>query len=209
MAFAKIVQDGTTLIDLTQDTVTAGSMLSGVTAHKNDGTSVTGTITSQAAQTITPTTTDQTIASGKYLTGNQTIKGDANLIAENIAKDVTIFGVTGTHEGGGGGGNVTVEFIYNGNVYTNLIAPAGSVVSNVEYDPDVGYSHQTVTAPANSLVVGYFFISSAPPGPYMGPPTGTNVSVSVVQVSMGSARSGTIIVDAFNLSDQDGIVNVW
>lgn len=58
----------------------------------------------QAAQTITPTTSDQTISSGKYLTGTQTIKGDANLVAGNIKKDVSIFGVTGSYEGGGGGG---------------------------------------------------------------------------------------------------------
>lgn len=55
--------------------------------------------TAQAAQTITPTTSDQTIASGLYLTGDQTIKGDANLLAENIKKGVTIFGVEGTYEG--------------------------------------------------------------------------------------------------------------
>lgn len=54
----------------------------------------------QAAQTITPTTTNQTIASGTYLTGAQTIKGDANLLAENIKKDVTLFNVVGTYEGG-------------------------------------------------------------------------------------------------------------
>lgn len=59
-------------------------------------------VPTQAAQTITPGTSDQTIASGKYLTGTQTIKGDANLVAANIKKDVQIFGVTGTHEGGGG-----------------------------------------------------------------------------------------------------------
>lgn len=57
-------------------------------------------LTVQAAQTITPTTSDQTIASGRYLTGTQTIKGDANLIAANIASGKTIFGVAGTHSGG-------------------------------------------------------------------------------------------------------------
>ena len=56
----------------------------------------------QPAQTITPGTTNQTIASGKYLTGVQTIKGDANLVASNIAEGISIFGVTGTHVGGGG-----------------------------------------------------------------------------------------------------------
>lgn len=57
-------------------------------------------LSTQAAQTITPTTADQTIDSGKYLTGAQTIKGDANLLPENIKKDVTIFNVVGSYEGG-------------------------------------------------------------------------------------------------------------
>ena len=59
-------------------------------------TSTTKQLTTKAAATITPSTTDQTIASGKYLTGAQTIKGDANLVAENIKAGVSIFGVTGT-----------------------------------------------------------------------------------------------------------------
>ena len=70
-------------------------MLSGVTAYAN-GTKYTGSITSKSATTYTPTTSDQTIASGQYLSGTQTIKGDANLTASNIANGVTIFGVTGT-----------------------------------------------------------------------------------------------------------------
>lgn len=61
--------------------------------------SATKQLTVQAAQTITPSTENKTIASGQYLTGTQTIKGDANLIPANIAKGVSIFGVTGTHEG--------------------------------------------------------------------------------------------------------------
>ena len=66
--------------------------------------SATKQLTAQAAQTITPGATDKTIAAGCYLTGTQTIKGDANLLAENIVSGVTIFGVTGTAEAGGSGG---------------------------------------------------------------------------------------------------------
>ncbi len=55
----------------------------------------TSQLSTQAAQTITPTTTNQTIASGKYLTGAQTILGDANLVPESIVENITIFGVTG------------------------------------------------------------------------------------------------------------------
>lgn len=55
------------------------------------------------ATTYTPTTSNQTIASGTYLNGNQTIKGDTNLKAENIKSGVSIFGVTGSYEGSGGG----------------------------------------------------------------------------------------------------------
>ena len=53
-----------------------------------------------SAQTITPTTSNQVISSGVYLGGNQTILGDVNLTAANIASGVTIFGVTGSHHGG-------------------------------------------------------------------------------------------------------------
>lgn len=66
--------------------------------------SATKQLTAQAAQTITPGTADKAIPSGRYLTGDQTIKGDANLVPENIASGVSIFGVTGTLEAGSDGG---------------------------------------------------------------------------------------------------------
>ena len=61
-------------------------------------------LTVQAAQTITPSTSDKTIASGRYLTGTQTIKGDANLVAGNIKSGVSIFGVAGSYEGSSSAG---------------------------------------------------------------------------------------------------------
>ena len=83
-------------IDTSDATLDAGSkMLSGNTAYAN-GTKYTGSISSKSAQTYTPTTSDQTINAGQYLSGAQTVKGDANLVASNIAKNVTIFNVTGT-----------------------------------------------------------------------------------------------------------------
>ena len=60
-------------------------------------------LTTRAAQTITPGTSNKTIASNIYLTGTQTIKGDSNLVAGNIKKGVSIFGVAGSYEGDGGG----------------------------------------------------------------------------------------------------------
>jgi len=83
-------------VDTTDATLDNGNkMLNGVTAYAN-GTKYTGSIASKSAQTYTPTTSDQTIASGVYLSGSQVIKGDANLQSQFIAKDVSIFGIVGT-----------------------------------------------------------------------------------------------------------------
>lgn len=91
-------------------TVSAGYVSSGTYGTVTVSGSSTEQLTTKAAQTYTPTTTNQTIAAGQYLTGTQTILGDANLVAENIKKDVSIFSVVGSYEGGGGGvGEVTFE----------------------------------------------------------------------------------------------------
>ena len=64
--------------------------------------SATQQLPTQGAKTVTPGTTNQTaVASGRYTTGAVTVKGDANLKAENIAEGVSIFGVQGTFAGGG------------------------------------------------------------------------------------------------------------
>ena len=65
--------------------------------------SATKQLTTKGAATSTPGISEQTIASGQYLTGAQTVKGDANLVAGNIKSGVSIFGVAGSFAGSGGG----------------------------------------------------------------------------------------------------------
>lgn len=86
--------------------------LSKVTVNAISSTYIGSDVTKKSAATYIPKTTDQSIASGQYLSGTQTIKGDANLVAGNIKSGVSIFGVTGTYAGGGssgGSGNNNVE----------------------------------------------------------------------------------------------------
>ena len=70
--------------------------LSSVTVGAISSTYIGSGITRKSAATITPTATDQTINAGQYLSGAQTVKGDGNLVSENIISGKSIFGVPGS-----------------------------------------------------------------------------------------------------------------
>lgn len=123
--------------------------------------SATKQLTTQAAQTITPGTADKTIASGRYLTGTQTIKGDANLVSGNIKSGVSIFGVSGSYEGSGvgsgGGGDsemCTVEFLSDAPVVSNRLDYLNSEGEAVGLDvtPQMLMMGFTITVPAKTPI---------------------------------------------------------
>ena len=74
--------------------VTAGYVSSGTSGSSS--VSLTASVTTRSSATITPGTSNQTIAAGTYITGAQTILGDANLVAGNIVAGKTIFSVAGS-----------------------------------------------------------------------------------------------------------------
>lgn len=100
------------------------------------------------AATYTPTTTDQTIASGQYLAGAQTIEGVVceNLLPENIKKDVvvkigtatdddSVTTVTGSYEGGG----VELNIAYGANAPadTSKLWVKGNTPTNTTITPNM------------------------------------------------------------------------
>ena len=106
-----------------------------ITATAGDK-SATKQLDTAAGKTVTPGTADQTVVlAERFTTGDIVVKGDANLKPENIAKDVTIFGVTGEHEGGSGSGDMeTTTYDPNG-----VVAESGGIeeyVSDVVGDID-------------------------------------------------------------------------
>ena len=148
-----------TLPDGTADaTAGAGQILKGYTAYAR-GSKVTGSVPSLGAQTITPGTSNKTIAAGQYLSGQQTIKGGANLIAANIVKGKSIFGVNGSFESNG---------VFVKEINTNSDGTIDRTAINLSFTPDIalllllgrkatGESVTTVFPPMSVALSGCFF----------------------------------------------------
>lgn len=114
------VSTGTNTLTLTKTvsvtpSVTAGYVSSGTA--RNSSVSLTASVTTQTAQTIHPSTTDQSIAASRYLTGAQTIKAVThNLDATKILSGTTFKIGDSTDDDcvTSVAGNVTFQTIYSG-----------------------------------------------------------------------------------------------
>ena len=105
MAINKVIYDGTTLIDLTSDTVTADKVLSGYTLHLASGATATGSCdfdvdssgaTATVAEVLATKTFDK---NGSVLTGTMTNNGAVTGTISTKAQQYTV--PQGYHDGSG------------------------------------------------------------------------------------------------------------
>lgn len=170
--------------------------LSQVTVNAVSKTYVGSGVTKKSAATYTPGTSDQSIASGQYLSGTQTIKGDANLVAGNIKSGVNIFGVTGTYAGGGSSGGSG-----NNNVEAYAITDTNPSVSFRRTDGAIkiwGYGTMTSSGgwgqQTTSLIAfaGDKYYKSA----MYGGPSSTGLSLSISNGKLSGLPSGLTAINA-------------
>ena len=134
-------------------------------------------------KTVAPTTTQQIVTadSGKDGLSKVTVEAvtssiDSNIVAENIKKDVTILGVTGTLESGGGEqptGDYTVKVIdYDGTVLletkgntgdaiTLPTAPTHDKLVFQKWSASVAVTNNTVTIEDNDVMVGAVYTTAS------------------------------------------------
>ena len=170
--------------------------LSKVTVNAISSTYIGSDVTKKSAATYIPKTTDQSIASGQYLSGTQTIKGDANLVAGNIKSGVSIFGVTGTYASGGSSGGSG-----NNNVEAYAITDTNPSVSFKRTDGAIkiwGYGTMTSSSgwggQSTSLIAfeGDRYHKSA----MYGSPSSTNLSLSISNGKLSGLPSGLTTISA-------------
>ena len=170
--------------------------LSQVTVNAISRTYVGSGVTKKSAATYTPKTSDQSIAASQYLSGAQTIKGDANLVAGNIKSGVSIFGVTGTYAGGGSSGGSG-----NNNVEAYAITSTNPSVSFKRTDGAIkiwGYGTMTSQGgwgqQTTSLVA--FEGDKYHKGAIYGGPSSTNLSLSISNGKLTGLPSGLTAISA-------------
>ena len=170
--------------------------LSKVTVNAISSTYIGSDVTKKSAATYIPKTTNQSIASGQYLSGTQTIKGDANLVAGTIKSGVSIFGVTGTYTGGGSSGGSG-----NNNVEAYAITDTNPSVSFRRTDGAIkiwGYGTMTSSGgwgqQTTSLIAfeGDKYHKSA----IYGGPSSTNLSLSISNGKLSGLPSGLTAISA-------------
>lgn len=170
--------------------------LSSVTVNAVSRTYVGSGVTKKAAATYTPKTSDQSIAASQYLSGAQTIKGDANLVAGNIKSGVSIFGVTGTYAGGGSSGgsgknNVEAYAVTDTNPSVNFKRTDGAIKiwGYGTMTSSGGWGQQTTSLVAFE---GDKYHKSA----MYGGPSSTNLSLSISNGKLTGLPSGLTAISA-------------
>ncbi len=217
MAYNKIVYGGNTLIDLTEDNVTASDVLSGKTFHGRDGEETVGSMVNRGAVTGTIATKAGTYTiqqgyhNGSGSVGISSVE-QAKIIADNIKSGVTILGVVGNYAGEEvrlqsktatpttSQQTVTPDTGYDGlsSVTVNAM-PNGSVANPVATKGSVS-NHSITVTPSVNVTAGYV---------PAGTKTGTAVTVTASELVSGTKtinENGTGI-DVTNYASVDVAVS--
>lgn len=164
MAINKIIYGGTTLIDLTSDTITADKLAEGYIAHDKSGAVITGTNTYDADTTDANAvdaeilTTRTAYVQGNKVTGTMPNNGSVAGTISTKAEQYTV--PQGYHDGGGkvsissteqakiiatniksGVTILGVEGTYSGDSVTAQVKTATPTTSQQVIIPDVGYDY--------------------------------------------------------------------
>lgn len=141
-----VLSNGTTLMDLTSDTITAASLLSGITAHDKSGAPITGSCTYDSD------TSDDTAAVSEILSG-KTAHARGTLLTGTMTNNGGVTGTISTKEGQytvpqgyhDGSGKVSIASAEQAKII------AGNIKSGVQILGVTGtYSGEAITAQTKS-----------------------------------------------------------
>lgn len=142
MAVNKVVYDGTTLIDLTGDTVTEDTLLVGTTAHDASGEQITGTMTKGASLNIIETfekfQATSTVKNGNVITSTD---GSGNKLVSTINGSSVSEVYTATD-----GTTITRTSVVNGNgvftdTYTSSDGTTMTKVTTIDSNGNANYTY--------------------------------------------------------------------
>ena len=194
MAYSKVILNGTTLMDVTSDTVTSGSMTSGTTAHKNDGTFITGNIASKSSSDLT--------ASGA------TVTAPAGYYASNASKSVSSGSVTAPSSISGTSASITTgtnTLTLSKTVSVTPVVSAGYVSSGTATNSSVSLTASVTTKGATTYHPSTT-VQTISSGQYL---TGAQTisAVTLSNLSAGNIKSG-VTIKVGDSSDDDCVAAV-